>query len=75
MFNNPKFYNRSQDEKKQYHKEVANANSIQVSGVTHRDFAEKVGSFRSACEKAGVEPTKRQASRYRRGVGSAYASR
>lgn len=35
-------------------------------------FAEKDSGFRDACEKAGIPPTKRQASKYRRGFGMAY---
>jgi len=40
--------------------------------LPNREFAVKDGSFRSACERAGVSPTKRQASKYRRKVGLAY---
>ena len=38
---------------------------------TNSEFAAKNGTFRNACEAAGVEPTKRQASKYRRGMGQA----
>lgn len=30
-------------------------------------------TFKKACEAAGVEPTKRQASKWNKGLGSAYA--
>jgi hypothetical protein len=33
------------------------------------------GNFKKACERAGVEPTKRQASRWNRKCGAAYARR
>lgn len=45
------------------------------SRQTNADFAKKNGRFRAACEEAGVEPTQRQASKYRRGKGAAYATR
>lgn len=37
-------------------------------------FALTNQQFRAACEKAGVEPTRRQASKYRRKTGKAYAA-
>lgn len=40
--------------------------------VTNRVFAETITQFKDACTKAGVEPTKRQASKFRRRFGSAY---
>ena len=40
--------------------------------MTNKEFAEKNGSFRGACVKAKVLPTKRQASKFRRGLGSAF---
>jgi hypothetical protein len=39
---------------------------------TNREFAEKNGSFREACTKAGISPSVRQASKYRRKMGKAY---
>jgi hypothetical protein len=44
-------------------------------GVPNKVFAAKDSAFRDACEKAGVQPTARQASKYRRGIGSAYAKK
>ena len=38
----------------------------------NREYAEKELRFRRACMKAGVSPTKRQASKYRRKIGKAY---
>ncbi len=42
--------------------------------MTHGDFA-RDATFRAACKAAGVEPTKRQAAKFRRGEGRAYAAR
>ena len=39
--------------------------------LNNRDYA-KTEVFGKLCAKAGVEVTKRQASKFRRGVGSAY---
>lgn len=43
--------------------------------VTNSEFAETDQSFKSACEKAGLPPTKRQASKWRRKFGTAYRNR
>jgi len=43
--------------------------------VSNREFAESNKNFISACEKAGIKPTQRQASKYRRKVGLAYKNR
>lgn len=43
-----------------------------MSKVTNREFSEVDTKFREACKAAGVQPTKRQASKYRRGLGSAF---
>lgn len=40
-------------------------------GQTNREFASTSQAFQDACVLAGVNPTKRQASKYRRGQGSA----
>lgn len=42
---------------------------------THREFAASDTSFRAACERASVEPTRRQASKFRNKRGRAYAAR
>lgn len=42
--------------------------------ITNREFA-KVAHFQRACERAGVQPTKRQASKFRRGKGRAFTAR
>lgn len=42
--------------------------------VTNDDFRRHDQAFRAACTKAGVEPTKRQASKFRRQEGRAYAA-
>lgn len=44
-------------------------------GLPHAKFAQQDANFIQACEAAGVKPTKRQAAKFRRGRGSAYAHR
>ncbi|MCI4435668.1 MAG: hypothetical protein JHC33_02485 [Ignisphaera sp.] len=39
---------------------------------TNKDFAMKDSAFAEACGKAEVQPTRRQASKFRRGYGKAY---
>lgn len=43
--------------------------------VTNKEFAEKDEFFKNCCGKAGVNPTVRQASKFRNGKGSAYKHR
>lgn len=43
--------------------------------MTNRKFASQHQQFLAACTKAGVKPTKRQASKFKRGFGSAYQHR
>jgi hypothetical protein len=38
---------------------------------TNRHFAQSNDHFRKACELAGIDPTERQAAKYRRGEGKA----
>lgn len=40
--------------------------------VSNKAFAQNDQGFRARCEEAGVEPTARQASKYRNGKGSAF---
>tara|TARA_Y100001951_G_C11204299_1_gene219005 strand:- start:592 stop:771 length:180 start_codon:yes stop_codon:yes gene_type:complete len=40
--------------------------------VTNKEFMEHDRAFRRACVDAKIEPTKRQASKYRRKEGRAY---
>jgi len=40
--------------------------------MTNHEFA-KTEKFKEVCGNAGVEPTRRQASKYRNGKGKAYA--
>lgn len=40
--------------------------------ITNVEFAKTNQAFRFACEVAGIEPTERQASKYRRKTGLAY---
>lgn len=46
-----------------------------TSGMTNAQFAQSDQGFKTACSKAEVEPTRRQASKYRMGYGKAYAQR
>ena len=43
--------------------------------MTNKEFAVQDAQFRKACEAAGVEPTARQASKYRNNQGLAYQSK
>lgn len=47
------------------------ARIVPKDGLTNAAFAETDG-FVKACEKAGIKPTARQASKYRNKRGSAY---
>lgn len=38
------------------------------------EYAKKNTAFQQCCERAGVEPTARQASKFRNGKGAAYAA-
>lgn len=40
--------------------------------LSNREFAANDGHFRAACDKTGMKPTKRQASRWRMKTGKAY---
>ena len=42
--------------------------------MSNKEFAAKNEAFRKACERAGVEPTSRQASKYQNKKGAAYKS-
>lgn len=42
--------------------------------VTHRAFAKVDLEFQVACENAGIQPTARQASKWRRRIGKAYTA-
>lgn len=43
--------------------------------MTNAEFARTNGQFRAACKRAGVEPTRRQASKFRNKIGVAWAAR
>ena len=46
-----------------------------MSKVNNRKFAETDKKFKAACEAAGVEPSKRQASKWRQKRGKAWHER
>jgi hypothetical protein len=48
--------------------------SDQPLHITHKQFAKENVEFFEACVAAGVEPTARQASKFRRGLGAAHAA-
>ena len=41
--------------------------------LTNKEFAGQIKSFCAACQAAGLKPTKRQASKWRRKCGMAFA--
>jgi len=41
--------------------------------MSNREYAEKTKAFREACSEAQIEPTIRQASKWRNGKGKAFA--
>ena len=43
--------------------------------LTNRQFSKQDKAFQDACKAAGIEPTHRQASKFRRGIGAAYAAK
>jgi len=43
--------------------------------MTNKEFAEKDDKFKSVCEKLGIKPTVRQASKWRNKKGIAWKSR
>ena len=45
---------------------------MKESKVTNAHFASNNKEFKKACKEAGVKPTSRQASKFRRGMGKAY---
>lgn len=47
----------------------------EVPKITNRKFSQEDRLFLKACELAGVEPTRRQASKFRNKNGSAYAQK
>ena len=43
-----------------------------VAKLTNAQFAKKIMSFRKACQAINIEPTRRQASKWRRATGRAW---
>jgi len=54
---------------------AGNEPDYQMVGNGNRHFAKHNEQFRAACERAGVEPTKRQASKWRMKRGLAYKNK
>lgn len=45
--------------------------SVHTGQITHREFAKHNDKFRAACKAVDIKPSNRQASKWRRGLGSA----
>jgi hypothetical protein len=73
MRNRISFNRRSKESQKEH---FAHARKAALRSLTatqsNREFAEKNEVFRGDCDAAGVEPTARQARKYRRKEGTAY---
>ena len=54
------------------HMTTINRNEKVKQRVPNRTYAENDKAFIAACKRANVNPTKRQASKYRRKIGLAY---
>ena len=63
-----------EQEKARKHAQLEARKSMRYD-TTNAEFAKENATFRKACEAAGVEPTTRQASKYRNGQGIAYKTR
>lgn len=48
-------------------------NIATINKMNNKTFSTSVKSFQAACEKAGIVPTKRQASKWRNKTGAAFA--
>lgn len=48
------------------------SNNRDGNGVTNKEFAKENSTFQKACKTAEVDPTSRQASKYRNKTGKAY---
>lgn len=69
--NGKKFHNLPAEERKSILRRMIIAGTNH-EGMSNREFAEKNSTFRLQCEAAGVQRTKRQASKYRRKLGKAF---
>lgn len=47
----------------------------EINLLTNKEFSVKIKTFQSNCEKANVEPTKRQASKWRNKKGLAFQAK
>jgi len=73
--NKTKFHNLSSEKQKEIHRGMVAAGTQVPNRQTNRDFAEKNGKFRAVCDATDVEPTRRQAAKFRRKIGRAYNER
>lgn len=68
-----KWHRLSKDEKDKRRKHASEQATRMTVGMTHDEFMKTNDLFKKSCEKAGIKPTKRQASKFRRGLGLAFA--
>lgn len=64
-----KFRNQSKEYQERYFKNAKYIRERQDGEITNREFAKTEG-FQMKCIEANCKPTTRQASKYRRGLGS-----
>ena len=69
-----KFRNQTKQYKENYFKRAKEVRERQDGEITNRAYA-NTEAFQQKCSDVGVKPTKRQASKFRRGMGLAYTSK
>jgi len=72
--NGKKFHNLPAEDRKRILRNMIIAGTNH-EGMSNREYAEKNETFRLQCEAAGVQCTKRQASKYRRKMGLAHGAK
>lgn len=68
-----KFHKLSKEERRSILSRMITAGTNH-DGQSNRDFAANNTTFQAKCTEVGVEPTKRQASKYRNKTGKVYKS-
>ena len=73
MHSGTAWQNRSKEYQERSQKNAREAGLISNygRGQTNHEFASQNETFQLKCAEAGVKPTERQASKYRRGLGKA----
>jgi len=67
-----KFHNKSEQYREETLAGMLKASRVTQKGQTNAEYARTNEKFRKACETVGIEPTARQASKYRNGIGKAF---